>query len=399
MTKKKILMVQGSLQAGGAEKAMVSLLNTLPEEKYDVDLMLSARTGLFYDQLPKWIKIIDQPFPFNCLSHKPTDWHFYVHHPIMWIKKVKRTWIAKHQHKLHLIQSLWRQWRDDIPEFEKEYDVAYGGQEGMCNYYVIDKVKAKRKIVWIHSDYDKLLYNADFDRSYFNRATIVATMSQEARLVLQKIFPECADHVQYLANITNGRMIYKMSEEQLDDHNFIHLQKGLNIISVGRLCAVKNFSRALDTASLLKEEGILFHWTIIGEGSERKTLEQKRHDLGLDNDVSLIGLRSNPYKYMAHSDMLVVTSDFEGRSIAIDEAQILDLPVITTNYETAPDAVRDGETGLICEMTPEAISHAIKKLSQDRVLYNHIKKVLKDKHEGNVEEIEKYYAAFEGEDN
>lgn len=389
-------MIQGSLQAGGAEKAMVSLLNTLLEEKYDVDLMLSARTGLFYDQLPKWIKIIDQPFPFNCLSHKPTDWHFYVHHPIMWIKKVKRTWIAKHQHKLHLIQSLWKQWRNDIPEFEKEYDVAYGGQEGLGNYYVIDKVKAKRKILWIHNDYDKLHYSAAFDKSYFSKASIVATMSQEAKLVLQKDFPDSADHVWFLENITNGKMIYKLSQEPINDARYVYLKDGLNIVSVGRLSPQKNFTRALLAANVLKEKGIKFHWTIIGEGPERMKLEKKRHELDLDEFFSLIGLRANPYKYMAHSDMLVVTSDFEGRSIAIDEAQILDLPVITTNYETAPDAVRDGETGLICEMTPEAIAEAIIKLRNEKSLYISIKENLSSKRDGNVTEIYNYYKAFEG---
>lgn len=394
MKKKKILVVQGSLQAGGAEKATVSFLNTLPQERYEVDLMLSSRTGLFYKQVPEWVNIIDAPYPFNCLAHKPVDWRFYIKHsPFMWVKKVIRTYIAKHQSKLHLIQSLWKQWRDDIPVFDKEYDIAYGGQEGCANYYIIDKVKAKRKILWIHSDYEKLEYVDDFDRTYFKRASVVATMSPKARDILQKHFPESADHIWFLENITNGSMIRKMAAEEVNDDRF-KLVEGVNLVSVGRLSLPKNFGRAVRVASVLKKRGVVFHWTIVGEGPLRNTLESQAKELGVDDVVSFIGLRSNPYQYVSKSDILVVTSDYEGRSIAIDESLVLGIPVITTNYPTAKDAVVDGETGLICDMTPEAIADAVMRLESDKSLYAHICQSLECKKDGNVKEIEKYFKAF-----
>lgn len=394
MKKKKILVVQGSLQAGGAEKATVSFLNTLPQERYEVDLMLLSRTGLFYKQVPEWVNIIDAPYPFNCLTHKPVDWRFYIKHsPFMWVKKVIRTYLAKHQSELHLIQSLWKQWRDDIPVFDKEYDIAYGGQEGCTNYYIIDKVKAKRKILWIHSDYEKLKYVDDFDCTYFKRASVVATMSPKARDILQKHFPESADHIWFLENITNGSMIRKMAAEEIDDNRF-KLVEGLNLVSVGRLSLPKNFGRAVRVASVLKKRGVVFHWTIVGEGPLRNTLESQAKELGVDDVVSFIGLRSNPYQYVSKSDILVVTSDYEGRSIAIDEAQVLGIPVITTNYPTAKDAVVDGETGLICDMTPEAIADAVMRLESDKSLYAHICQSLECKKDGNVKEIEKYFKAF-----
>ncbi len=394
MKKKKILVVQGSLQAGGAEKATVSFLNTLPQERYEVDLMLSSRTGLFYKQVPGWVNIIDAPYPYNCLAHKPVDWRFYIKHsPFMWVKKVIRTYVAKHQSKLHLIQSLWKQWRDDIPVFDKEYDIAYGGQEGANNYYVIDHVKAKIKILWIHSDYEKLKYVDDFDRPYFKQASVVATMSPKARDILQKHFPESADHIWFLENITNGSMIRKMAAEEVNDDRF-KLVEGVNLVSVGRLSLPKNFGRAVRVASVLKKRGVVFHWTIVGEGPLRNTLESQAKELGVDDVVSFIGLRSNPYQYMRKSDMLVVTSNYEGRSIAIDEAQVLGIPVITTNYPTAKDAVIDGETGLICDMTPEAIASSIVRLYRDKALYAHICQSLEAKKEGNVQEIQRYFKAF-----
>ena len=126
----------------------------------------------------------------------------------------------------------------------------------------------------------------------------------------------------------------------------------------------------------------------------RSTLESQAKELGVDDVVSFIGLRSNPYQYVSKSDILVVTSDYEGRSIAIDEAHVLGIPVITTNYPTAKDAVVDGETGLICDMTPEVIASSVIRLHTDKALYAHICQSLECKKDGNVKEIEKYFKAF-----
>ena len=211
--------------------------------------------------------------------------------------------------------------------------------------------------------------------------------------ILQKHFPESADHIWFLENITNGSMIRKMAAEEVNDDR-LKLVEGVNLVSVGRLSLPKNFGRAVRVASVLKKRGVVFHWTIVGEGPLRNTLESQAKELGVDDVVSFIGLRSNPYQYMRKSDMLVVTSNYEGRSIAIDEAQVLGIPVITTNYPTAKDAVIDGETGLICDMTPEAIASSIVRLYRDKALYAHICQSLEAKKEGNVQEIQRYFKAF-----
>lgn len=395
MKKKTMLIVQGSLQAGGAEKAVVSLLNTIPKEQYDIDLMLFSREGLFSNQIPKWINIIDAPYPYNCLAHKPTDYNFFLRHNLfMWLKKIYRSYRAKHQKKIHLIQSLWKYWKHDIPMLQKQYDIAYGGQEGFCNYYIIDKVKANCKILWIHNDYEKIKYSDKFDQPYFQKATIIATMSSEAQIILQKHFPESADHIRCLENITNGDMIWKMSNEPITNPMFKH-SDGINIISVGRLAPVKAFDRAIQAASILKQEQIKFQWTIIGEGPERTKLELLKQELNVNEEVSLLGLQSNPYKYILQADMMVVSSNFEGKSIAIDEAQILGKPVITTNYPTAKDAVLSGKTGIICNMSPEAIAESILLLYNDSTLYHNICQNLNSKKKGNVSEIIKYIEIFE----
>ena len=175
--KLNILLHIGGLGAGGAEKSLVSFLDTLPKERYNVDLMLLNNGGLFRNMIPGYINIIEPPFPYNCLGISPTNWRFYIkHNPKYLIKKIYSLFKLKKGY-LPTGQILWPLWSDEIKTNVKEYDVAMSYIEGLPNYYIIDKVKAKRKILWIHNEYTKLGYNKEIDKDYFEKADAVVTIS------------------------------------------------------------------------------------------------------------------------------------------------------------------------------------------------------------------------------
>lgn len=397
MKKKKILVICNSLKVGGAEKSCISFLKTLPKDKYAVDLMLLSCTGIFLKQLPAWVNLIQAPYSYSCLVHKPQEWHFYIkQNPVVWINKIIRSWRAKHQSQLHIVQAVYRQWREHLPTMEKEYDAAIGYLEGFCNYLVLDDVHARRKIIWIHNNYDNLGYNPSFDFEYFAKADIIATISPKAQENLQRKFPVLADRIRFIENITNAETVKEMAKENISEDTFDTFD-GLKIVSCGRLNMQKSFDHAIIAASLLKKEKIPFKWIIIGEGPEHKKLTRLKREIGIDNELTFVGIRENPYPYMKQADMLVVTSRYEGRSVVIDEAKILGIPVITTDYLTATDAVEHEKTGLICSMTPEAIALAIIRLYTDKHLYKHIRQKLSETDFSNTEEITKYIAAIEGE--
>lgn len=393
--KKRILVINDSLKAGGAERSCVNFLSLLPEEEYEIDVLLHFRAGIFIKQLPSWVKLVDAPYPYSCLAHKPKEWEFYIQHPpVIWIKKIVRTWRAKHQHKLHLHQSLWQLWKNGFPIFPVEYDIVIGGQEGISNYYALEKVRAKKKIIWIHSDYDKIGFDRTFDSDLFPKADIIATISPIAREKLRNNFPEIADRIRFIGNITNPVIVKRMGTENITENYFT--ESGvLKLISCGRLAQVKAYDRAVLAASILKNKGIKFQWVIIGEGEEKNRLIRLIEILHVSDVIHLIGLRENPYSYMNRADVLVVTSDYEGLPMVIDEAQILGKPIVTTNYPTVADAVSHENTGLICKMNPESIANAIIRLHRNKELYNHIKCQLEKTKNGNVLEIKRYIEMFE----
>lgn len=396
MGKKKILIVMNSLCIGGAEKSCVSFLKSLPENSYDIDLMLLSCKGFLLKQVPAWVNIAPAPPAYACLVHKVKEWRYYIKHsPLLWIKKAIRSQKAKRQPDLNIIQGLYRQWKSDLPVLEKEYDVAIGYFEGFCNYIVSEKVRAGRKIIWIHSNYEDLGYNPAFDAGYFSEADVIATMSPNACQSLRQNFPHLSDRVWFIENITDANVVKDMAMQGVAEEKLTGFD-GLKIVSCGRLAPEKAYERAIKAAALIRKEGIPFKWVIVGDGPERKKLESLQKSMGLNENISLIGMRENPYPYMEWGDMLVVTSTYEGRSLVIDEAKILGIPVVTTDYATAVDAVEHGETGLMCEMNPEAIANAVIRLYCDKQLREHIQRNLLNTCCGNRKEILKYIAAIEG---
>ena len=87
--KKRLLLHIGTLGAGGAEKSLLSFLNTLPKGMYEIDLLLLNNTGIFKTLIPEHINVISPSFPYNCFGISPSNWKFYIkHNPKYFIKKI-----------------------------------------------------------------------------------------------------------------------------------------------------------------------------------------------------------------------------------------------------------------------------------------------------------------------
>jgi glycosyltransferase involved in cell wall biosynthesis len=88
----------------------------------------------------------------------------------------------------------------------------------------------------------------------------------------------------------------------------------------------------------------------------------------LARQVKLVGMTPNPYPYMALADVYVQTSSFEGCGLTLNEARILNKPVVSTNFPVVYNQIKDGENGLIAEMTPESLAEKIMMILNDEVL-------------------------------
>ena len=168
---------------------------------------------------------------------------------------------------------------------------------------------------------------------------------------------------------------------------------------VCRVTRQKGYDFAIDAVKILKEKYSDIHWWIIGAGELEEQLKKQVKDNELEEYITFLGLRANPYPYIRSCDLLVQPSRWEGKSVVLDEAKILAKPILATNYSTIKDQLKDKKEGLITDISPNAIAEGIIELRENPQLYNSIQCYL-DKHEyGNEKEILQYYELLEKQGN
>lgn len=381
---KKILFVIYSLGYGGAERSLVNLLQELPQEDYQIDLLLFRRKGDFIKQLPSWIRVLDTPAELAGLYAPVGRAGKYA------FTKVIGTVCGKIARRKKKAAAAFR-WKHfysrQIQPLPGHYDVAvaYVGAEVM--YFVRDKVSADRKAVWIHNDYRTAGYSKEDDKPYFGDMDTIVSVSNECVEVLNQEFPEYREKTCYIENITSSALIRKQAEAAIPKE---YAGSACNILSVGRLWPQKGFDMAVDAARILKDRGFSFRWFIIGDGYLRKQLEKQIKKEGLEREFILLGTRNNPYPYIQNCTILAQTSRYEGKSVVLDEGKILCVPIVTTAYPTAPDQILDGKEGLITEMSPQGIADGIAGLLTDEAQRLELQNYLCSREYGNQHEVAKY---------
>lgn len=387
--KKKVLFVMHTLGYGGAERSLVNLLHELPEDRYEVDLLLFQKKGALLQQLPSWVRVLETPDRLNRL-YGPT-----AKAGVLALPKVLGTGLARLARKKRKPRTAWRWkhvYKGCIESLPGHYDVAaaFGGTELM--YYIHDKVDAARRLVWIHTDYRTGEYAEEYDRPYLEKTDKIISVSPQCVRVLEEIFPPLRDRMCCVENITSSALVRERAGDYVPQE---YANDGCTILSVGRLWGQKGFDLAVDAAAVLKENGFLFHWFIVGEGVLRNTLQRQINSLGLEKHVQLIGTRENPYPYMKHCTVLVQPSRCEGKSVVLDEAKILAVPVVATAYPTVHDQIDGENEGLIAELTPAGLAEQIQRLCEDPQLYAKIREHLQAREYGNAAEVKKYMALLD----
>ena len=188
-------------------------------------------------------------------------------------------------------------------------------------------------------------------------------------------------------NIVSPSIINEMAKEKIDINN-----AEINLVTVGRLNYQKGYDMAIEACKKLVEKGYDIKWNILGEGEERANLEGLIKKYNLQDRFILLGIKENPYPYVQNADIYVQTSRFEGKSIAIDEAKILNKPILVTNFTTVRDQISDGVNGIIVDMNVDSIVDGLETLIKDSNLRNKLKKNLASEELGTEKEIEVFYS-------
>ena len=166
----------------------------------------------------------------------------------------------------------------------------------------------------------------------------------------------------------------------------------MNLLSVGRFTAAKNYDNVPDIARRIIAGGAEdLKWYIIGFGGDEELIRSKIAEAGMEEHVILLGRRDNPYPYIKACDIYVQPSRYEGKSISVREAQILCKPVAVTAYPTAESQIRHGVDGVIVPLDNEGCARGLAEFMADTALQESIVNHLRHSDYGNMAEVEKIY--------
>ena len=390
--KKKVLFIIGSLQSGGVSKSMISLLNAWDTEKYETSLLLCCKDGdVFSDYLPKNIQPIYSPVIEHVMGGFSSVRWLLVHGHFLLCLGVLLRLILSHVSR-SLASELIAKMMPVVSDVHYDLIVDYGGQQLL--YYMVNKLSATKKVSFFHSDYSKWSFYYNADKKYYPVVDHIFTISQICVDSLKNFFPNCAEKISIMENISSPVMIRRQSLESIGNFKVqidqMKADGNTILCTIGHICRGKGFDFAIEASDILKRNGIKFKWIFIGKVLEEDLLKFIT-DKGLDDNILLVGIQSNPYPYISLSDIVVHPSRFEGKSIALDEAKILCKPIVVTNFSTVGDQFKNGKNGTICEMSGKAVANAIIELINDSSLQDSYRMYLESHIIDNSSEVNKLY--------
>ena len=366
--RRKILFVIDSFNIGGAERSLCTLLNLLPQNRFDLRVLLTARGGALEKYLPAGIALSEIPLRGPGLRARIAfAWRHALHAVVSRLPGPLRS-------KANPVERHWRLLGSLAPAPEENFDVAVAYHQGFPTYYVARKVRADRKIAWINADIVRDRYTEDFNLGFYSLYNTVVAASPGLRGLLLDSWRFDPARVIAVRDIVSPAVLQKLAaEDSCPKENAgeaamsVTGSSPLVILTVGRLVPVKGYDLLLGAACLLRDRGLNFRWDIVGDGPLRKQIEEEIGAKGLREHVRLLGALDNPYPLMRRCDIYVQPSRSEGYGIAICEARAFCRPVIVTDFKVASGLVDDGTDGLICGMTAGALADVVMRLSSPQL--------------------------------
>lgn len=396
--KPRIFIAMHYMEIGGAETALVGLLNALDPARVDVDLFLYDHRGEMMQFIPEWINLLPQIPKYSVLERPIVElvkrgfWGIAAAR--MWAKRISKVAYKRSGSKLENNGGLDKMSKCTTPLLPKinpsmTYDLAISFLTP--HRIVAEKVKAKKKIAWIHTDYTRVWVDAEEELKVWQKYDYVASISSDVTNTFFQVFPSLAPKIVEIENILSPSFVRKRAELQDVDKEIRH-EGAITLLSVGRFSDAKNYDNVPDICKrLIGETKLNIKWYIIGYGGDEALIRQNIKEAGMEEHVILLGKRSNPYPYIKACDIYVQPSRYEGKSVTVREAQMLCKPVVVTNYPTAPSQIRSGIDGVIVPMDNEGCAHSLAEVICDKPLQERIIAHLKTHDYGNESEVEKIY--------
>ena len=342
---KKVLFLAPSMRGGGAERFLTILLRNLNRERFEGSLGLVIKDGPFLDDIPEEVKILD----------------------------------LKSQRVRYVLFRLIRMIRQIDP------NIVFSTIGHLSLFVIIARPALSRKTLFIARETNIPSVNINQSafpilflilyRWLYPKLDLLICQSQDMKNDLVENFGISEKSMVVINNPVDIEWVKKraVSEKKLFDSG------NYNLLAVGKLKYQKGFDLLIKTISLLDDER--YHLTILGTGPDGESLKALANELGIAGQVTFQGFVENPYKYMAQTDIFVLSSRFEGFPNVVLEAMACGTPVVSFSCRGGIDEIiQDGVNGYSVDLEDiSALARAIRKATSKNFDRNEIIKIASDK--------------------
>lgn len=354
-----------NMNIGGTEKALLNMISEMSKEDFDITILMLEKKGGFIEYIPEHVKIdvlseyknikemIQEPIHISALKYlKKGDI----------LKVLILVYVFLYSKITRENSLLFKYLLKHVPTrdcFTYDTAVAYAGPMDFISYYILKRVKADKKIQWIHFDITKIGFNTRFVSKFYKMFDKIFVVSEEAKAKLINEVPLLKYNTETFNNIVSPSMIF---EQSIDSVGFEDNQSDLRILTVGRLSFEKGQDMAIKVLARLKKNGYRVKWYCIGDGKLREEYLELIQRYGLKEDFILLGAIPNPYPYLRQCDIYVQPSRFEGYCITTLEAKCFNKPILSTDVNGVKEQLENGKTGVIVKIDENDIYQGLKEL-------------------------------------
>ena len=355
------------MNPGGAERALIGLMSTIDYDRYQVDLFLNRHEGVFLSDIPKEVNLL----PENCRYSSLTE-PIYTTLKRGQVDIVLGRMVAKIASKIKQrgqstdggisgdYSHRFTSWM--MPKINKEivYDLAISFITP--HYFVSRKIRARRKVAWIHTDYKQIHLDIKSQLQMWSKYDCIVAVSESVANNFKHVFPSLASRVQIIENILPYDLIMSQAYKEIDDFS---TEGQLRLLSIGRFTYAKNLESIPLICRKLIDKGLPICWYIIGYGDREEQIRKSILEQHVEREVIILGQKRNPYPYIFQCDLYIQPSRYEGKAITVREAQLLCKPVIIADYPTAENQLKNGIDGIIAPQDVDEFSAVIERLIRE----------------------------------
>ena len=396
----KILIAAQSLEIGGAERSLVSLLNSFDYSKVEVHLFLCRQMGEFMQYIPPEVKLLPED-PNAAMLAKPFGLLLKKHRYQMMIGRTYskvRSYCYNRRNHLHNSSVELEYSHKYTYKFVKsimqdiEYDYAISFLTP--HYIVAHKVRAKRKGAWIHTDYSSIKIDVESEKRMWSQYDDIISISESCTEGFVKVFPDLKSKIILIENVLDSSFIHEEATKRNIREELSTPKSQICLCTVGRFAEPKNMELIPEMCREILNRGIDIGWILVGYGPKEQLIRENIVRYKVEDRVFIMGKQDNPYPYIDACDVYVQPSSYEGKSVTVREAQILGKAVVISNYPTASQQLENQVDGVILPLEKKEFVDGLYAFIQNTEMRMKIQENCRMRDYSNREGVEKLYDLF-----